>query len=127
MYNRVMFNSMTAPEQAASKGIGSRGSVEDAARMAQGDPIAIMSGIQRALAAASPGLNDKQRMEVVRALFSEDPDFVRRALTDDTLTRQLVDRFAEKARFMGRGARTGGVQQSADMVGTLRPTENQQE
>ena len=127
MYNRVMFNSMTAPEQAASKGIGSRGSVEDAARMAQGDPIAIMSGIQRALAAASPGLNDKQRMEVVRALFSEDPDFVRRALTDDTLTRQLVDRFAEKARIMGRGARTGGVQQSADMVGTLRPTENQQE
>lgn len=115
MSNRVMFNSMTAPEQAAAGQIGSRGSLEDTARMLQGDPMALISGIQRAMAQAAPGLSDRQAMEVVKVLFSQDPDFVRRALTDDTMTAELVRRAGAVLAAGAEGGRRAAVGQAANL------------
>jgi hypothetical protein len=118
MYNRVMFNSMTAPEQAAGAAIGSRTSLEDMARMAQGDPMAIAQGIQRALASSAPGLSDTQRMEVVQVLFSQNPDLVRRALTDDTATARLMEQAAVLANALAAGGQRAGAQTGARGVVT---------
>lgn len=117
MYTKVMHNSMTAPELAAGAQIGSRGSLQDTARMLQGDPMALISGLQRKLAQAAPGLDDRQRLEVVKVLFSQDPDFVRRALTDDTMTAELVRRVGQLVSAGAEGGRRASVAQSANLVG----------
>ena len=58
-------------------------------QLARGDfPGAFLSLVNKAKS-QNLGLNDKQLQSVVKVLFSEDPEFVRRALADNTTAGEL--------------------------------------
>lgn len=117
---QVLFGSQTAPQQAAAAQIGTRTSAEDILRMSQGDIFAMTQQAGRLIAQAAPNLNDRERMQVVEALMSQDPDLVRRALTDRDALGKLYDRTAQVMNTLGFAGRGAAVQQIAPEFG--RPT-----
>lgn len=116
---QVLFGSQTAPQQAAASQIGTRMSAEDMLRMSQFDPIAIMQQASRVISQAAPELSERERMQVVNVLMSEDPDLVRRALTERDALGKLYDRTAQIIKAAGFGLRTGAVQQIAPTGGQV--------
>ena len=70
---QVLFGSQTAPQQAAASQIGTRMSAEDMLRMSQLDPLAIMQQAGRIISQAAPQLSERERMQVVNVLMSEEP------------------------------------------------------
>jgi len=117
---QVLFGSQTAPQQAAEAQIGSRTSAEDILRMSQGDIFAMTQQVGRMIAQATPQLSDAERMRVVNVLMSEDPELVRRALTDRDALGKLYDRTAMVLNALGYAGRGAAVQQIAPEIG--RPT-----
>jgi hypothetical protein len=117
---QVLFGSQTAPQQAAAAQIGTRTSAEDILRMSQGDILAMTQQAGRLIAQAAPNLNDRERMQVVEALMSQDPDLVRRALTDRDALGKLYDSTAQVINTLGFAGRGAAVQQIAPEFG--RPT-----
>jgi len=114
---QVLFGSQTAPQQAAVSQIGTRMSAEDMLRMSQLDPIAIMQQAGRIVSQAAPQLSERERKRVVNVLLSEDPDLVRRALTERDALGKLYDRTAQIVKSAGFAARGAAVQQIAPTVG----------
>ena len=88
--------------------------------MSQGDIFAMTQQAGRLTAQAAPNLNDRERMQVVEALMSQDPDLVRRALTDRDALGKLYDRTAQVMNTLGFAGRGAAVQQIAPEFG--RPT-----
>jgi len=115
---QVIFGSQTAPQQAAASQIGTRTSAEDMLRMSQLDPIAIAQQGARLIAQATPQLNEKQRLQVVNVLMSEDPVLVRKALTDRDALGKLYDRTAQILNAAGYAGRGAAVQQIAPVTGS---------
>ena len=93
---------------------GSGTSMEDLVRGAQGDPFAIIKTMVNSVPSAQ-GLNDKQLSEVARVLYSQDPDMVRRALTDQTFAGELLRRAEQLASGFAQFSRTAGSQQGAQL------------
>jgi len=116
---QVLFGSQTAPQQAAASQIGTRMSAEDMLRMSQLDPLAIMQQAGRIISQAAPQLSERERMQVVNVLMSEDPDLVRRALTERDALGKIYDRTAQIVKAAGFAARTGAVQQIAPTGGQV--------
>lgn len=117
LYNKVMFNSMTAPEQAARSMMGTGGtSLFEMRQMLQGDPTAIISGVGRMIANAMPQLSEKDRLDVARVLMSEDPDLVMRALTDNTQLDAVLSKVQQIVNTAGAGLRTGVAQQTGGLL-----------
>ena len=114
---QVLFGSQTAPQQAAAAQIGSRTSAEDVLRMTQGDVMAMTQQVGRMIAQATPQLSDADRMKVVNVLMSEDPELVRRALTDRDALGKLYDRTAMVLNALGYAGRGAAVQQIAPEIG----------
>lgn len=119
LYDRVLFNSMTAPEQAAASQIGTSTSIEDVRRIAGGDVMAVINWGAKKLAQAMPQLSDAQRADVTRVLLTEDPQLVMRALTDNTAVDEMLRRAAQVANVAGAGVRTVFGQQAARGAGLL--------
>lgn len=119
LYDRVLFNSMTAPEQAAASQMGRATTMEDVRRMAGGDPMAIISWGAKKLAQAMPQLSDRQRADITRVLLSENPDVVSRALTDNQALDEFLRQAARVANVAGAGVRTVFGQQAAAPLGLL--------
>lgn len=116
---RVIYGSQTAPEQAAASLIGTDTSAQDLLRVAQLDPIAIMQQIGRAVAQQAPKLNENERMRVVDIIMSQDPELVRRALTERDSLGRLYDRISSVLTGLGYGLREFGVQQAAPVGGAM--------
>lgn len=93
---------------------GSGASMEDLVRSAQGDPFAIIKTMVNSVPSAQ-GLSDKQLSEVARVLYSQDPDMVRRALTDQTFAGELLRRAEKLASGFAQFSRTAGAQQGAQL------------
>jgi len=77
-------NSMTQFTEEAANEMGTVGKV---AAVSEAVSMPTPGNVSRAAAAIIPenlGLNDQQKQTVVKILFSEDPDLVRAALTDET-------------------------------------------
>ena len=88
--------------------------------MSQGDVFAMTQQVGRMIAQATPQLSDAERMRVVNVLMSEDPELVRRALTDRDALGKLYDRTAMVLNALGYAGRGAAVQQIAPEIG--RPT-----
>lgn len=112
LYQKVMHNSMTAPEQAAAAQIGSKVNAVDVMRLTQGDPLAVIETAAK-LTRGVGGLSDNQRLQVVKVLFSQDPDFVRTALLDNTKTGALIERMYQLSGLAQAGGSTAINQQAA--------------
>ena len=117
LYNKVMFNSMTAPEQAARSLMGTGDiSLFEVREMLTGNPAALMSGVQKMISNAMPQMSDADRTSVARVLLSEDPQLVMRALTDNTQLDKLLAKIQQIVNAGGAGARTGVAQQTGGLL-----------
>lgn len=97
-------------EEIARQGMGA--GAAEVVGAASGDVGALLSIAGRILRATAPSLNDADRAAVARILVSDNPDIVRRALTDRTAAEQLTTLATQIAR--GVGAQTGA--KAADYV-----------
>ena len=113
-YIRTRVGSPTQALQREQQLRGSGTSMEDLVRGAQGDPFAIIKTMVNSVPSAQ-GLNDKQLSEVARVLYSQDPDMVRRALTDQTFAGELLRRAEQLASGFAQFSRTAGSQQGAQL------------
>jgi hypothetical protein len=125
LYDKVLFNSMTAPEQAAASQIGSGTSITEIMQAFQGNPIAIISAVSKKLQQGMPQLSDKDRASVARVLLTEDPDMVLRALTNNQALDEMLRKAAAIANVAGSGVRTVFGQQVAAPAGGLLAQDNQ--
>jgi hypothetical protein len=113
-YIQKRAGSPTQPLQREQQLRGSGTSMEDLVRGAQGDPFAIIKTMVNSVPSAQ-GLNDKQLSEVAKVLYSQDPDMVRRALTDQTFAGELLRRAEQLASGFAQFSRTAGAQQGAQL------------
>lgn len=125
LYDKVMFGSMTAPEQEAARWIGSGTSIQEVMQAFQGNPAAIISAVSKQLQLGMPQLSDKDRAGVARVLLTEDPDMVLRALTDNAAIDEMLRKAAAVANVAGSGVRTVFGQQVAAPAGGLLAQDNQ--
>lgn len=81
--NRILYGSMTAPQAAAEKAIGSgQIGMSDILAAYSMDPLAMTAVIGKMLAKNAPGLKPRDYEQITQVLLSEDPDFVARMLND---------------------------------------------
>lgn len=113
LYQRVLYGSGTAPQQAAASRIGTGAqSIEEATRAVSGDPRAIVATIDRVMQGMAPQLDDAQRGQVVRTLLSQDPQFVRRMLTGQGNLSELQARIGQLVQMGGRGVQSAAINQA---------------
>lgn len=99
----------TALVQEASKRVGAKITAEDITNIA--NPMtALRVGVKLAQE-LRPDLNEKQRQQVLQVLLSEDPDVVRRALSDTRGLKRLINSINVTAESLRAGARRGVTQQ----------------
>ena len=91
---------------------GSSPSAEDLLRGSQGDPFSIIRMI-KGIMPESAGLNDSQIQQVAKVLYSESPELVQRALSDNTVQGQLVRRIESLLKGGLLATRSPAQQQSS--------------
>tara|TARA_R110000737_G_scaffold42160_2_gene62871 strand:+ start:1539 stop:3464 length:1926 start_codon:yes stop_codon:yes gene_type:complete len=91
---------------------GSAPSAEDVLRGSQGDPFSIIRMI-KGIMPESAGLNDSQIQQVAEVLYSESPELVQRALSDNTVQGQLVRRIESLLKGGLLATRSPAQQQSS--------------
>jgi hypothetical protein len=101
---RVLGGSPTAPQQKASDLLGTGGM---AARASQGDPIAQLSLASDLIKQMRPEMTTKQKDALVDLLLSEDPDFVRKALMNESGMAKLQQKINTLGSSLSRGAERG--------------------
>jgi len=117
LYNKVMFNSMTAPEQAARSLIGTGDiSAFEMRELLTGNPAALMAGLGKMVAKAIPEMSDADRTSVARVLLSDDPQLVMKALTDNTQLDKLLAKIQQVVNAGAAGVRTGVTQQTGGLL-----------
>lgn len=97
-------NAITQFVEEATKEMGTVGKV---AAVSEAVSMPTPGNVSRAAAAIIPedfGLNDQQKRKIVEILFSEDPDLVRRALTDETAFGVLNQKVVAIAGSLMQGA-----------------------
>jgi hypothetical protein len=121
LYRRTMENSQTAYVGAALKreGAGEDMSLSELGSMALGDLRPAMRQISSFIEQGLPQLNDEQRKKVVEVLFSEDPDLVRKAITERDAFGRVVNLAANTARRLGFAGRQVATQQLSPEIGGL--------
>jgi hypothetical protein len=110
---RVMYGSPTAPQEKASDILGLT------TRATQGDPTAMMGLASKLVASMRPKMSEKQRGDLVDLLLSEDPDFVRKALLDESWMAKLQDKIMQLGSGLSRGVQRGVAIETADQGGDI--------
>jgi hypothetical protein len=111
----------TAPTQAAAARAGNSFNAEEMAGAATGSLMDMGRVLRRFINRDGTNLTDAQSQEVVRVLLSENPDFVRRAMTDQTgwgaLDRAVSQTLERLAAGGTRAATVGGAGVSTGLLG----------
>jgi hypothetical protein len=111
----------TAPTQAAAARAGNSFNAEEMAGAASGSLMDMGRVLRRFINRDGTNLTDAQSQEVVRVLLSENPDFVRRAMTDQTgwgaLDRAVSQTLERLAAGGTRAATVGGAGVSTGLLG----------
>ena len=95
----VLGGSQTAESTARREMIGEAGVMQDLGDVVFGlSPRAAMRLVNRALKIGGNQMNIKQQQEVAKLLISEDPDLLRRALSDDSALTELSEKIARMAK-----------------------------
>tara|TARA_R100001377_G_scaffold63969_2_gene39562 strand:+ start:4450 stop:6423 length:1974 start_codon:yes stop_codon:yes gene_type:complete len=89
--------------EAAGNELDAVGTAGVGVQLARGDLPGAALSLMNKLRPKDLGLNDKQLQSVVKVLFSEDPEFVRRALADNTTVGELNKRIIRIAQNMEIG------------------------
>lgn len=115
----ITAGSPTAGLQREGRRSGTFGDVMSGVRAAKGDVAEIARLVLKKIGDAAPQLSDAEKMQVVDVLFSENPDLVRRALTDNTAMAQVSALIDRTVGTLGPGARSALVQQSGQQSAGL--------
>lgn len=115
----ITAGSPTAGLQREGRRSGTFGDVMSGVRAAKGDVTEIARLFLKKIGDAAPQLSDAEKMQVVDVLFSENPDLVRRALTDNTAMAQVSALIDRAVGTLGPGARSALVQQSGQQSAGL--------
>lgn len=102
--------------QAAGQRVGAEVNAGEIASALTGNLMSVLSVGTKLAKAAAPQLSDKERVQVLGVLLSEDPEIVRRALTDTAgmvAFKNAVDRLTSRARSGLSGAATSATAQGA--------------
>jgi len=114
---KTMDASPTSIDLGAQERIGDFVSAGDLQAALAGSPRDIMrvgSGIVRAM---SPDLTDKERKQVIDIIMTENPDVLRRALTDETAFSQLQQRISSVVSGLSQGTQRGIRTQAGEQGG----------
>lgn len=101
----------TALVQAADKRLGADINADDITGALSGNFTSILRVGSKVIKQAAPDLSDRDRTRVLNVLLSEDPEFVRRALSDESGAAALaaaVNRAADRIRSGATGAGVAG-------------------
>ena len=113
---RVLGGSPTAPQQKASDLLGTGGM---AARASQGDPVAQLALASDLIKQMRPEMTTKQKDALVDLLLSEDPDFVRKALMNESGMAKLQQKVGQLGSALSRGAERGATFEAGREGGDL--------
>lgn len=111
----ILQGSATAQTAEQLKRIGMDISAEDISGVLSGNLISIGNTASKAIKAMTPGLNDQQRLRVVNVLLSENPDFVRSALVDESGIARLAEQVNRMARVAGEGIKGSSAAMSSKL------------
>ena len=112
--NRIIQPQAGSPTQALQVEAQQRGaspSMEDVARGMGGDVMSLARIVSKFIPSAK-GMSQDQMVQVARVLFSEDPEFVSRAMKDKTLQGDLLRRAEQVAKTIVGAARIPAEQQA---------------
>jgi len=121
---KTMDASPTSIDLGAQARIGDYVSAGDMQAALAGSPRDIMrvgAGIVRAM---SPDLTDRERSQVVDIIMTEDPDILRRALTDQTAFSELQQRISSLLSAVSEGGQRGVRMQAGEQGGEFSPATN---
>lgn len=119
--NRILYGSMTAPQAAAEKAIGSgQIGMADVVSAYSLDPMAMAAVVGKLLQKNAPGLKPRDYQQITEVLLSDDPDFVARMLNDKVslgdFTRFIEGALATGAEAARRGATITGSGRTSQAV-----------
>ena len=121
MKQYALGGSSTAPTEAAAGQAGSSFNAQEMASAASGSVMDMGRVLGRFFKRGNTALTDAQNQEVVRVLLSENPDFVRRAMMDQTgwgaLDRAAANILDRAAAGGTRAATVGGAGVSTGLLG----------
>lgn len=116
---KVLDGSPTSQDIAAGQRIGDYVSAGDVTSALAGDIRSMARVGSNLIRGISPELTEKQRMQVVDIVMSEDPDVLRRAFFDESAIGRLQ---AMVSRIIGTtmtGAQIGGMRQAGEFGGNM--------
>lgn len=93
---------------------GGNASMEDVFRGVQGDPMALTK-LMVSMVPSAKGLSDAQMSEVAKILYTESPELIRQALTDQTVTGAVLRKAEAIISGAAQYGRTAGAQQGAQL------------
>jgi hypothetical protein len=112
--SRILYGSMTAPEAAAEKAIGSgQIGMGEIMQAFGGDPLAMASIIGKKLQGSMPQLSPKDYEAVTKVLLSEDPNFVGKMLRDEVSMGDIKKKIEPILRIAGEAGRAGATRVGA--------------
>lgn len=88
MLNKVMYNSMTAPEQAAKAGLSAN--IPMSVKGLMEDPKRLMPILGTVIRKIRPEVNDEVSLQVAQVLFEQNPELVAKALQDPQAITPLI-------------------------------------
>ena len=121
---KTMDASPTSIDLGAQQRIGDYVSAGDVQGALSGNPRDIMrvgSGIVQSM---SPDLTDKERKQVIDIIMTDDPDVLRRALTDDTAFAELQRKISSVVSSVSQGTQRGIRTQAGEQGGEFSPATN---
>jgi hypothetical protein len=95
--NTVLGGTTTSNQQQAS------GYLNLATRASQGDPTATLGLLTNVVKDLTPEMTHKQRTSLIQLLISEDPEFVRKALVDNSLMSKVQQKINKFGSALSRG------------------------
>lgn len=104
--------SITQALQREAQMRGGNVSMEDVFRGVQGDPMAVTKLVV-SMAPSAKGLSDAQMSEVAKILYTESPEMIRQALTDQTVAGAVLRKAEAVISGAAQYGRTAGAQQGA--------------
>ena len=113
---RILGGSPTAPQQKASDLLGTGGL---AARASQGDPMAQMALASDLIKQMRPEMTTQQKDALVDLLLSEDADFVKKALMNESGMAKLQQKINQLGSALSRGAERATAFQGGQEGGDL--------
>ena len=93
---------------------GGNASMEDVFRGVQGDPMALTK-LMVSMVPSAKGLSDAQMSEVAKILYTESPEMIRQALTDQTVAGAVLRKAEAIISGAAQYGRTAGAQQGAQI------------